>query len=441
MKSFSSLGLSLAACIALLSGCGGGGLPGLNRLTTQNASQNTVQTPSRAGQVSLTVMWPLRTRLIPAASNSIQVSLNRGSTTLLTQLLTRPTTGNTSSVSFTNVAPGNYSLAAVAYPNVNGSGIAQAQGASALTVIAGQTVPVTVNMASTIASLTLTPNPLTLGAGTTYPLTPTAKDSANNIVLLTAGKLTWSSNNTNAATVDATGVVTCLGNGSATITVTDSESHKSATSAITCVQPISWYKAENNALDAEGNNNGTISGGVTYTTGAVGQGFLFNGVDGVVNLGDPADLAFTGSFTIDCWVETNALPSASQDWDNIVFRGDDRGGYDPYFLAIRSDGTLDFQIGADAVNVTYLKTPAVLGLLQHITCTLDGTSGDMRLYVDGQLAVETTTTVRPLQNLQSGIPGGVALGNSAGAGTTYHYPHNGIIDEVKLYNAVVPPTN
>jgi|GEM_PF-2601240 len=432
MKSLLSQWLSLAACILLLSGCGGAG-------SMQNI-QTTLSTSSRAGRVSITVQWPPRGRLIPVASNSITVVLMQGGASISSQLLARPALGGTSSVSFTNLAPGGYSMSAIAFPNADGSGVAQARGASSVTVTAGQTTPVTVNMLSTISTLSLTPNAFALGAGQTYALTATAKDSLGDIVLLTPGKLNWNTNNSAVAKVDTSGNVSGVTTGPATITVTDTESGKTAMATINVVQPVSWWKAEGNALDAEGNNNGVVSGGVTYGPGEVGQGFVFNDVDGVVNLGDPPDLAFTGSFTIDCWVETNAIPSQSQLWDNIFFRGDDRDGLDPYFLAIYPDGNYVFQIAADGTNVLWLKAPVQLGVLQHLTCTLDGNTGDMRLYVNSQLMAESTTTIRPLQNLQQGIPGGVAIGNSSGApASKFHYPHNGIIDEVKVYNAVVPP--
>src|ERR1019366_3224041 len=39
---------------------------------------------------------------------------------------------------------------------------------------------------------------------------------------------------------------------------------------------VSWWRAENNALDSIGTNNGTLSNGVSFAAGEVGQAFLFN---------------------------------------------------------------------------------------------------------------------------------------------------------------------
>jgi len=46
---------------------------------------------------------------------------------------------------------------------------------------------------------------------------------------------------------------------------------------------VSWWRAENNALDEIHTNTGTLVGGMGYTAGRVGQAFAFDGVDdGVV---------------------------------------------------------------------------------------------------------------------------------------------------------------
>ena len=260
-----------------LSGCGGGG--GLNTSPVQNAGQ----TSSRAGQVSLTVVWPPRTRLIPAASDIIQVLLNQGSTTLTSKLLARPTTGNTSSVSFTNVAPGNYSLAAVAYPNTSGgNAIAQAQGSTALTVVAGQTVPVTVNMASTIASLSLSSASLSEQVNSSTQIVATAKDATGNFVVTSA--LHWASNDSTIASVDQSGNITGVKAGTTQITVTETESHKTASLPVT-VTPSTLFLYDGFAYTAGGpvaGDNGGIGAwggpwnqyGQGYTSSVIASGGL-----------------------------------------------------------------------------------------------------------------------------------------------------------------------
>ena len=93
---------------------------------------------------------------------------------------------------------------------------------------------------------------------------------------------------------------------------------------------VSWWTANSTAADAMGLNNATLSN-VTYATGEVGKAFSFNGSNGWAALGDPSSLAFTASFTIEGWIKVNGLPT-NYNFGSIMFRGDDRGGLDPYSL-------------------------------------------------------------------------------------------------------------
>ena len=82
-----------------------------------------------------------------------------------------------------------------------------------------------------VATVTLTPGSATVNEGQTLQLAATLKDANGNI--LTGRSITWSSSNSSAATVNATGLVTGVVAGSATITATSEG--KSGTSAITVV--------------------------------------------------------------------------------------------------------------------------------------------------------------------------------------------------------------
>jgi len=72
---------------------------------------------------------------------------------------------------------------------------------------------------------------------------------------------------------------------------------------------VSWWKANGNANDSAGPNNGTIQGGVTFAVGhPAGKAFSFNGTTGDVRIGDPPSLHKNGGgFTVTEWVWFNAL--------------------------------------------------------------------------------------------------------------------------------------
>jgi hypothetical protein len=193
---------------------------------------------------------------------------------------------------------------------------------------------------------------------------------------------------------------------------------------------VGWWRAESNALDSVGGNNGVLMNGAGYAPGKVGTAFQFNGVDSRVDLGDPENLKFTNSFSIEAWIWIDALPS----WrGQIFFRGDPRGCLDPYFLCVEPNGAVRFHIEDDLGTVPCgvdLDTAAVsIQQWKHVAGVLDAGTGTMTVYVDGQLAAQTTTSVRPFRNL---VGGGVAIGNhSVGFDAQ---PFNGLIDELAVYN-------
>jgi hypothetical protein len=84
---------------------------------------------------------------------------------------------------------------------------------------------------------------------------------------------------------------------------------------------VSWYRAEDNAVDSKGGNNGTLESGVTYVDGKVGRAFDFNQTGGVA-LGSPASLKITNALTIAAWVRPRAMNDGQYGvivgkWNNI----------------------------------------------------------------------------------------------------------------------------
>jgi hypothetical protein len=59
----------------------------------------------------------------------------------------------------------------------------------------------------------------------------------------------------------------------------------------------------------------------------------------------------------------------------------------------------------------------------------------MSLYINGALAAQDTTTVRPMGELSTLDNPGLGIGNHSGGAQAQHsYPFDGIIDELTLYN-------
>ena len=191
------------------------------------------------GRAAVTIVWPAASaaatsRLIPAASQSITVSFTQVETVVATQTVARPTSGNTSTLSFTGLPAGTLLLSAGAYPTTSGTGVQQAGASISVTIVADQTINSSITMATTITSMVITPAIPSVVVGAKTTLLAAAYDKSGNVVLTTSTSIVWSSSATGVATVDAsTGQVTGVAAGTATITVKDSESGISGTTTVT----------------------------------------------------------------------------------------------------------------------------------------------------------------------------------------------------------------
>jgi hypothetical protein len=181
-----------------------------------------------AGRAAITVRWPERSdsRLIPFAANSIRVRVLKGTSELGTALLIRPTNGGQASANFDRLPVGAVTMEATAYPGNDGSGVGQASAQTTVTIIAGQTIPVALTLASTIDKVEVTPSPAALNSGQTAQLTATAKNAAGEIVLTQGATVEWTSKNASVATVEPGGLVRAVASGSAVIEAKETESGK-----------------------------------------------------------------------------------------------------------------------------------------------------------------------------------------------------------------------
>ncbi len=201
----------------------------------------------------------------------------------------------------------------------------------------------------------------------------------------------------------------------------------------------------NAILDSSGNGlNGTPIGGPTYqtdvaanpipqTVAANNLSLKFTGNNQFVAVPDDQLFQLTHSLTLEAYVKPTLFNGAEQ----IVFRGDDRGGLDPYYLEIGGGG-LAFVIESDN-NVVYVADRSIFnvqGSWVHVAGTLDDATGTMSLYLNGILVASAVTSVRPLGPLTGPNPG---IGIGSTQSTTYGGYFTGLIDEVRISSVALQP--
>lgn len=151
--------------------------------------------------------------------------------------------------------------------------------------------------------------------------------------------------------------------------------------------PVAWYPFEGNALDASGHgNDGTVTGSVTYPAGKLGaQAVQFSGSTGnYVTI----PRSVSNYFSIAFWVKTITTGGSGQ-WYN------GKGLVDGEMAGVVNDFGLTL-IGANAAfgvgnpDTTIYTTNAINdGNWHHVTATRDYASGQMNLYLDGNLQATT----------------------------------------------------
>jgi hypothetical protein len=204
---------------------------------------------------------------------------------------------------------------------------------------------------------------------------------------------------------------------------------------------VGWWKGEGNANDTINGNNG-IAQSVTYSTGEVGQAFVFNG-SGSSYIRVPAssnlDVGQGNGFTIELWcnpttTNNNGLPLTLLEWNNNSGAFTGIGCHLEFYDGGRILGDIvDPQTGNDhdLMSPGGNVTP---GVWQHVAMTYDKTTGILALYQNGNMVASQNVgvwTPSTSYDLYFGI---------RPAGVFAPIPFSGSMDEISLYNRALPPS-
>lgn len=196
---------------------------------------------------------------------------------------------------------------------------------------------------------------------------------------------------------------------------------------------VSWWRAENNALDSAGANHGTGVSGLAYGSGLSGTSFALDGIGGHVQV--PASSSLNvgsgNGFTVGMWIRP-----ASYNLQDL-FEWNNGAGFIGVHMTLNVPnlGGGEGSVWANLVDSGGGDHPlsSTTGLIstnafQHVALSYDKLSGQAKLYINGTTVASAnlgTFTPQTSSDAFFGIrPSGPFTGIWYG----------GLMDEVTLYN-------
>ena len=203
-----------------------------------------------------------------------------------------------------------------------------------------------------------------------------------------------------------------------------------------CAQPasglVSWWRAEDDATDYEGLNNGTAYYLAYDTQGEVNLAFAFNGSSANVWVADSPSLHFSTALTLEAWVKPaqSAGQAILSKWD--MYNGLYQMSYN-FYLDSGNHVCLTLSTLGDYTDVIVVNStaPVPSGDWTHVAGTFDGQY--MRVYINGSLQGSGYWPYTIHQGTNAlgigAVVGGGTPGQPGGG------PFYGSIDEASIYSA------
>jgi len=176
------------------------------------------------------------------------------------------------------------------------------------------------------------------------------------------------------------------------------------------------------AVDATGNgHDGELIGNPEWVTGYFGGGLKFAGTPDKVDVPYSAELNPENEFTVSVWA--NLDPDGSGHRSPITSRDDypQRG----YIIYCTPENTWQFWTGTGSAWNSAGSPPVALGEWTHVAATYS--NGEKKLYINGELAGESSATMPPNTAQVLRIGAGATEGNG-------NYFFVGTIDDVWFYD-------
>lgn len=203
-------------------------------------------------------------------------------------------------------------------------------------------------------------------------------------------------------------------------------------------EPLLWLTPEGRILVAGKEVAPTLSPGTRAIRTDRGIVYDFDGRRSGILLPDLRPLAVTDSFTVSTWIYlrsyVNDGPGAQ-----ILFRGDDRSGVDPYTLVVHPDGTINFSVQNADDRGFHITAEMPLQQWIYVMASWDSATGSMKMYFNGENVAYAKTSIRPFVALDKGWAPGIGIGNVQNEKGPHNQPINGQLSDLRLLRGVWTP--
>ena len=204
------------------------------------------------------------------------------------------------------------------------------------------------------------------------------------------------------------------------------------------VDPVLWLNPNGRILVEGKAVNPRFAAGARVIRTNHGATYDFDGRRGGIHFPDLRTFHWTSSMTIALWINprsyVNDGPGAQ-----ILFRGDDRNGLDPYSMVIHSDGTINFGISNEQGLGMGVSTELPLNRWSQVVANWDEETGFIKLWLDGDLVATSRTTRKPFAILETQHTPGVGIGHVQNEFGPHNQPFNGMIADLRFYHQALSP--
>lgn len=211
-----------------------------------------------------------------------------------------------------------------------------------------------------------------------------------------------------------------------------------ASGTLQFADPVLWLNLKGEVLVDGQSVKPRMTPGASRFRGQNGMTYSFTGERGGILFPDLPNFRLTGSISVATWIYAKSYvndgPGAQ-----ILFRGDDRGGLDPYDLVIQGDGTIVFGISDQNYQGMCVKAELPLNEWTHVTASFNARSGELLMYLNGEPVAKAKTSKRPMWDLDTNIAPGLGIGNVQNDQGPHNQPFNGMLADIRLYRDVVTP--